>query len=186
MKAHKMANKPTQFHALFVTGPPASGKSTVAAALAQALPDFALLEKDLLKEVLYDATLQSAPTALTASRKLSDAAIGLLWTLAQRCPRVILEANFHTLDPRERARFESLDANKLEVHCVCPFKVAARRFAVRAASRHPAHTVHELSGEVFKESASPFGLSSLIEVDTANPLDLSGLIKQIRSHWPEL
>ncbi|HUY82281.1 MAG TPA: AAA family ATPase [Acidobacteriaceae bacterium] len=175
-----------QRYALFVTGPPASGKSSIVEPLARALPHFALLQKDPLKEALYDALHEGGPQAATASRRLSDVARRMLWALAPGCPRVILEANFRTLDPQERARFQSLDANKLEVHCACPFEIAMQRFASRAANRHPAHTVQTLTSKIFRESQSPFGLSPVIEVDTTNPIDLPRLLQQIHTHWPEL
>lgn len=175
-----------QRYALFVTGPPASGKSSVVEPLAQALPYFALLQKDPLKEALYDAMLQSDPQTPPASRLLSDVALRMLWALAPDCPRVILEANFRTRDPGERARFQSLHASKLEVHCVCPFDVALQRFAARAGKRHPAHTVHTLTPEIFAESEPPFALSPVIEVDTTKPIDLPRILDQIRIHWPGL
>lgn len=177
---------PTPRYALFVTGPPASGKSSVAESIATALPGFALLQKDPIKEALYDAMRESDPRAVTASRLLSDIALRMLWALARSCPRVILEANFRTLDPHERQHFQSLRADKLEVHCMCPFEVAQHRFAARAANRHPAHTVHTLTPEIFRESQSPFDLSPVIEVDTTKPLDLPPLLDRIRAHWPGL
>lgn len=175
-----------QRFALFVTGPPASGKSSVVEPLARALPSFALLQKDPLKEALYEAMHQVDPHAPPPSRLLSDVALRMLWALAPDCPRVILEANFRTLDPEQRARFQSLSANKLEIHCVCPFEVALQRFASRAGKRHPAHTVHTLTPATFQESLPPFGLSPVIEVDTTKPIDVLRLLEAIRSHWPEV
>lgn len=175
-----------QRYALFLTGPPASGKSSVVTLLAQALPGFALLQKDSLKEALYDAMREDDPRAAAASRRLSDIALRMLWALAPSCPRVILEANFRTLDPQERARFQLLDANKLEVHCVCPYEVALLRFESRATNRHPAHTVHTLTPEIFQESQSPFALSPVIDVDTTKPFDVPCLLEQIHAHWPAL
>jgi predicted kinase len=175
---------PTPRYVLFVTGPPASGKSSVAESLAQALPGFALLQKDPLKEELYDEMPDAIRKSGTASRRLSDTALRMLWARASSFPRVILEANFRTLDPQERESFQSLDANKVEAHCMCPFEVAMHRFAARASRRHPAHTVHDLSREIFKESQSPFGLSPVIEVDTTLPFDVTGLVKKICAYWP--
>ena len=173
-------------YALFVTGPPASGKSSVVEPLARALPCFALLQKDPLKEALYEAMHEADPQNPPASRLLSNVARRMLWALAPDCPRVILEANFRTLDPDERARFQSLNAYKLEIHCVCPFEVALHRFASRAGNRHPAHTVHTLTPQVFAESQLPFALSPVIEVNTTTPIDVPRLLDQIRTHWPEL
>lgn len=177
---------PAPRYALFVTGPPASGKSSIAESIAQALPGFTLLQKDPLKEELYDETPGDIRNAATTSRRLSDTALRMLWGRAPGYPRVILEANFRTLDPLERVRFQSLDAKKLEVHCVCSFEVAMQRFASRAARRHPAHTVHDLSREIFQESQSPFGLSPVIEVDTTSPINMTALLQRIFTCWPEI
>jgi predicted kinase len=174
-------------YALFITGPPASGKSSVAESLARALPNFALLQKDTLKESLYESLHEDgADLAITTSRQLSDAATRMLWAIAPNCPRIILETNFRTLDPQERDRFHSLDANKLEVHCHCRPEVAMRRFAARALGRHPAHTLTELSQKVYQESQSPFDLAPLIQLDTTTPVDISQLLQQIHAHWPDL
>lgn len=150
--------------------------------LAQALPGFVLIQKDILKEALFEALGESAG----GSRSLSDAAMGLLWALAPKCPRVILEANFRNQDSRERERFEALKAEKLEIHCWCPAEVATRRFAARSAERHPAHTVKELSRRVYEESEEPFGTGPLIRLDTTESVDLPRLVEQVRRHWPEL
>lgn len=173
-------------YAIFVTGPPASGKSTVAEFLSQALPDFALLQKDTVKEALFERLQERSSETTTVSRRLSDTAIQLLWALAPKCPRVILEANFRTREPSERARFSALDARKLEVHCWCPSDVAMKRFTDRAAGRHPAHAVKSLSKEVYEESQAPFGLGPSMQVDTTNPVDLPGILSWVHDQWSEL
>jgi predicted kinase len=172
-------------YAVFVTGPPASGKSMVAEFLTRALPEFALIEKDNLKEALFDALSGGVTEDTSAvSRRLSDAAIALLWAIAPRCPRVILEANFRTAEPREQERFRALDAKKLEIHCWCPPEVAMQRFAARTAERHRAHTVKELTLETFRVSEQPFALGPLIQVDTAKGVNLEWVLEQVRTYWP--
>ena len=171
---------------LFITGAPASGKSTVAGELARALPAFALLEKDVIKEALFEALPPEETQRPELSRLLSDMAVRALWSLAPGCPRLILEANFRTRDPGQRENFQSLDAKKLEIHCRCSLPEAARRFAARSSSRHPAHTLHAISPELLAEFAHPFDLAPVIEVDTALPLDMGTLRRQIHAHWPEL
>lgn len=173
-------------YAIFVTGPPASGKSTVAEFLADSLSGFALLQKDNVKETLFDGLLGTSVEAATVSRGLSDAAIRLLWALAPKCPQAILEANFRTREPVERERFKALDARKIEVHCWCPRDVAMRRFAARAGQRHPTHSVKDLSQEVYEESEEPFGLGPFIQLDTTKPVDLAGLVSWVRGQWVDL
>ena len=175
----------TARYAIFVTGPPASGKSTVAEFLSQALSDFALLQKDTLKEALFEMLPEDSAKTVV-SRRFSDTAIQLLWALAPKCPRAILEANFRTLEPSERERFLALDAQKIEVHCWCPPDVAMHRFATRAAGRHPAHAMKNLSQQVYEESQAPFGLGPLIQLDTTNSPDLLGIVSWVRGRWREL
>lgn len=169
-------------YALFVTGPPASGKSVVAEYLAEALPGFVRLEKDALKEALFEA----GDAAAVGSRGLSDAAMELLWALVPKSPRAIVEANFRTSDARERERFAELKGEKLEVHCWCSAEIAMRRFAARAEGRHPAHSVKELSLRVYEESEAPFGSAPLIRLDTTGPVDLPRLLEEVRGYWPKL
>lgn len=179
--ARKFMSGSHRHYTLFVTGPPAAGKSVVAEYLAEALPGFVFIQKDVLKETLFEAG-----DAAVGSRGLSDAAMELLWALVPKSPRAIVEANFRTRDARERERFAELEAEKLEVHCWCPADVAMRRFAARAEGRHPAHSVKELSLRVYEESEAPFGMGPLIRLDTTGPVDLPRLLEQVREHWPDL
>jgi predicted kinase len=176
---------------LLVSGAPASGKSTVAHALAKAF-GFALLSKDTCKESLY-ATLgallaERSGSAEELSRLLSRAAMEMLWSLAPYCPQVILEANFRTRDESERARFAALEGHKLEIYCRCSPAEAARRFRERALRErhHPAHSVKSMPVEAMQEYDRPFGLSPVIKVDTERPVDVATLIERIRGYWPDL
>lgn len=164
---------------VLISGPPASGKTTVARPLAQAL-GFALLTKDDIKESLF-ASLGARPGNLPDSRRLGDAAIELLWALAPHCPGVILEANFRTQDPAQRERVAALTGSLVEVHCRIPLEEAARRFAERARRErhHPAHVLREISIEQLSEYAEPFGLCPVLEVETSNPVDIPMLTAKV-------
>ena len=174
---------------ILVSGAPASGKSTVARALAEAF-GWSVLSKDVFKESLYEsltpAELTSAPEEL--SSQLSRAAIDMMWATAEHCSNVIMEANFRTQSAYERARFAALRGRKLEVYCRCSPEEASRRFRERAERErhHPAHSVKRLSADVMWEYDRPFGLCPVIEVDTERPVDMAELIGQIRSYWPNL
>src|SRR5262249_38373113 len=141
---------------LLVSGAPASGKSTVARALAETF-GFAFLSKDTFKESLYDSLGElvggqlDSPAAL--SRLLSQTAMELLWALAPYCPEVILEANFRPKITRERARFAALEGRKLEVYCHCSPEEVIRRFRERAMGErdHQAHSMKTISIEMLKE-----------------------------------
>ena len=113
-------------------------------------------------------------------------AMQVLWSLAPRCPLVILEANFRTASQAERERFAGLPGRKVEVHCHCSPEQAKRRFAARATKRHPAHTLHILSSELLTEYDQPFAMAPTIMVHTDVMFDLQDLLQSIREHWPDL
>lgn len=174
---------------LLVSGPPASGKSTIARPLARAL-GFALLTKDDIKESLF-TSLNGPAGDVDFSRRLSAAAMDLLWALAPHCPRVVLEANFRTRDPHERERVRALiaapDTQLVEVCCTLPLPEAARRFSERARlqRRHPAHAVQEMSAEQLAVYEVPFALGPVITVDTQRPVEIPALVQQVRDAFNE-
>lgn len=171
---------------VLVSGPPASGKTTIARPLAAAL-GFALLTKDDIKECLFISL--SAPTNdLTYSRQVGVAAMNLLWALAPHCPQVVLEANFRTRSTSEREQVTALlchpGVRLVEVHCRIPLDEAARRFSRRARDErhHPAHLLKEISIEQLAEYAEPFALGPVITLETAaQPIDMTKLIDRVRA-----
>lgn len=163
-----------------ISGPPASGKSSLAEPLAKAL-GFALLTKDVIKEAIFTA-MGGPAEDVDYSHRIGAAAMEALWALAPQCPQVILEANFRTASSHERERFAGLPGKKVEIYCRVPLEDAARRFAARALNErhHPAHALREISMEQLAEYAQPFGLSPVIEVDTTIPIDWSSVLRAIR------
>jgi predicted kinase len=176
---------------IMVSGAPASGKSTLARALAQAF-SYPLLSKDTIKESLFDSLGtrlgSNVDSAAELSRLLSRAAMDLLWSLAPCCLNVILEANFRPRSQQERGQFAALEGRKLEVYCHCTPEEAARRFRERAtrSDHHPAHSMKILSAELLKEFDRPVGLCPVIDVDTERPVDPLEVVFRIRRHWPDL
>lgn len=169
---------------VLVSGPPASGKTTIARPLAHALA-FALLTKDDIKESLF-TSLNGPGGDVGFSRRLSAAAMDLLWALAPHCPQVVLEANFRTRDPHEREKLRELiaapDTQLVEVCCTLPLPEAARRFAERARLdlRHPAHALQKMSPEQLSAYEGPFALGPVITIDTQHPVEIPALVRQVR------
>lgn len=164
---------------VIVSGPPASGKTTIARPLAAEL-GFALIAKDQIKEVLHDA-LGREP-GLTSSRQLGAASMELLWALAADAPSVVLEANFWTGDERARAGLSSLGATPVEVHCACPVDECMRRYAARMPERHPAHVDGHAARdmrEAFYRCEQPFGVGPVITANTARPVPIGDLAVQV-------
>lgn len=154
---------------VLISGPPASGKSALAEPLAQAL-GFALLSKDAIKEALFDS-LRATAGDEECSKRLSEAAMDVLFALAPHCPRVVLDANFRPHDARQRERLVTLGNTVVEVHCRCDSDMAMRRYAQR---------VKQLTPEMIARHDRPMGVGIVIEVDTNTPVDFPVLLRRVR------
>ena len=164
---------------VLVSGAPGVGKTTTAEPLA-AMLGFALISKDHIKETLFDA-LNGKPGDLAYSRQIGGAAMEILWALAERCPQVVLEANFRPHSDYERSRISALEGQIVEVYCHCPREEIKRRFATRAQTemRHPTHVLTTLPSELLDEYDGPIGIGTLIAVDTSTPVDVPSLLERI-------
>lgn len=76
---------------VLVGGWPASGKTTLARALASELA-VAYLSKDQVKEALMDAL--GAPTSVQESRRLDRAAVVAVLTVARGCPAAVIDSTW--------------------------------------------------------------------------------------------
>ena len=163
---------------VIVSGPPASGKSTLAPALANGL-GLPVIAKDTIK----DALMSVLPVPdVEASRQLGRASVVAMLAVATQAPLgAVIESTFH----RSRALddLRRLPGSVVEVFCRCDAEVARARYQARATSRHAGHfdsirTVDELWND---EVAQPVaGGWPLMEVDTNRPVDVAAVVRFLR------
>jgi predicted kinase len=167
--------------ALFVvvSGPPASGKSTLAPALARdlALP---LVAKDTIKDALMSAL--PVPDVAT-SREIGRAAIAAMLAVAAESPiGAVVESNFsRSVAVEDLGRLPGL---VVEVFCRCSRATAMHRYAARAGTRHVGHFDGIRSGDELwnDQVAEPVaGDWPLLEVNTEEPVDVVEVVAFIRS-----
>jgi predicted kinase len=163
---------------IVVSGPPGSGKTTLAAPLAAEL-GLPLVAKDTIK----DALMSVLPVPDVESSKLiGRASIAAMLAVAADAPfGAVLDCNFH----RSRALDElgRLPGAIVEVFCRCDHDVAASRYLDRAPSRHPGHfhstrSIDELWTEDVTQPVA--GGWPVLEVDTNHPLDVTSLAASIQ------
>jgi predicted kinase len=165
--------------AVFVSGAPGAGKTSLAVPLAAEL-GFALVSKDRIKETLHDALGAPEPD-LAWSRTLGAAAMELLWALAADTPSVVVEeANFRPHDPHQRGKLAALADDPVELCCRCDPGLAARRYRDRARTCHPVHVVTSLTPDMLAEYDRPVGIGDVITVDTAVPVDAAAVAAAAR------
>jgi hypothetical protein len=150
---------------VLVTGPPASGKTTLARPLAHHL-DLPLLGKDTIKEALFD-TLGTGDRAW--SRRLGGASYAVLLALAQELPAAVLDANFY---PDHGPGLLQACPRPIEVFCRRPAAEVEHRFTTRASARHPGHVDHVPDAQL--KAALDGGVS---------PLCLGGPVLEV-DQWP--
>lgn len=140
---------------VLVSGPPASGKTTVARRIGHecGLP---MVAKDAIKERLFD-TLGTGDRAWT--QRLGRASIALLWDwveahLQADCS-VLAESNFHATADAERlaALRQKYAFAPVQIHCTASADVLWERFVARdhSGDRHPGH-VGPLTQGAFRDS----------------------------------
>jgi predicted kinase len=160
---------------VIVSGPPASGKSTLAAALASAL-DLPLLAKDGIKDALVDAL--GAPD-VARSRELGRAAVQVLLAVARTSGRGVLESVWHGY---AREPLAALPGPTVEVFCRCNPEVLRARFRIRSARRGAVYFDRQrTAAELWNaEIGAPVAAGwPVLEVDTGVAVDVAALACRI-------
>lgn len=169
---------------IVVTGLPASGKSTLGEAVAQALR-LPWLDKDEILVALFEAL----GTGDAEWRfRLSRAADLVLERQARRSHGAVLASWWK--HPRSLSAsgtsphwLQTLPGRLIELHCRCSPEVALQRFFAR--QRHAGHLDHSRSEQgallEFQQAAAlgALGVGPLVEVDTEQPLDLAVLFDEV-------
>lgn len=172
-----------QTTSVVVSGLPASGKTTLARALAQAL-DWPLLDKDDFLEALYDAhPVATLEDRSTLSRQ-SDVHFQRAAEAVEHCVLVShwavgTGASGGTPTGWLNTRFERV----VEVCCVCAAQTATTRF--KARRRHPKHMDHlrphaDLLRQMQDRSMHlPLNIGDLIVVDTETQVDVAAVVAKL-------
>ena len=177
-------NREVALRFLIVTGLPASGKTTVGAAVAEALA-LPFLDKDEILEMLLESL--GAGDAPWRAR-LSRAADQVLQRLALRSQGAVIVSWWrHPLSRVSSGTSPSwlsaLPGELIELHCRCDPHVAVERFFAR--QRHAGHLDASKSKPEelarFEELAThgALGIGRTIEINTERELDLCALLDQI-------
>lgn len=162
-----------------VTGPPASGKTSVAEELAKAL-GVPYLSKDAFKEKLYE----SFGSGDELEARIDAAALSILFSVVEsqltEGVSVTAESNFDARSDVEPFRRLARDQNAriVQIHIGGEVDALVEKFARRAASgeRHPGH------GD---EPGDADELRSKLEAGLWEPLELPGTLVKADMHEDE-
>ncbi len=163
---------------ILINGLPASGKTSLAEAIAYRL-GWPLLSKDAVKEALADLTGPAVP-----AERLGRIAMDTLWSVAGAADIGMVIESFwwkhRDLRHVERGLEAAGSPAVVEVWCAVPPEVAAERYEDR--DRHPVHEPGwELSEhpEWEKHPPEPLGVGPVVHVDTAEEYDLDTVLAEI-------
>ena len=172
---------------IVVSGLPASGKSTLARQLHEAM-QLPLLDKD---DILSPFSRQLAPASLEQKRLLSSCADEALIDLAKHMHQGIVWSFWHhpgaTNTPGTKADWLRLMPGKvLEIYCHCTAETAIERFTIRhqrEAMNEPKKAPPSAALSEYKIQASlgPLDLTESLSVSTETPVNLQHLMPEIKT-----
>ena len=158
-------------HVVFVNGPPAAGKSSVAEKLARIL-NAPLLSLDTVKEALFDS-LGNGDREY--NRKLGRASMAVIWSVVGCMPAgstVVIDAwlKYPPYDDLIHALHSAEVKNIVEIWCWARGEILAQRYRDRVKLRHPGHLGEEYAEELksVADRVAPTRLGPLVEIDTSD------------------
>ena len=163
-----------------VSGPPASGKSTLAPGLADRL-QLPLIAKDVIKDAFLDVLPEPD---LETSRLIGRASVAVLLAVARSSGGAVLESVWHR--SRAVADLRALPGPVVEVFCRCDRPTLEARYRARSPARPAGHfdavrTEDELWGPETSEPVA--GGWPVLEIDTAQSIDLDVVATWVRGSF---
>jgi glucokinase len=172
---------------LLVNGVPASGKTTVARAAAEAR-GWPLLALDTIKEAFFE---HLGTGDRDFNRMLGKASYQAIFAAIADFPTgttTIVDAwfGFQPRDVLEGHLTRAGITMTAEIWCHAPAKIIGERYRARLAHRHAGHLGESYVPELVKLAGSAHALGSypLLEVETTQPLDLPALEKWLTAVFP--
>lgn len=172
---------------VMVNGVPASGKSSVARALADQT-GWPILTLDTIKTPFLDVL---PPGDRAFNRTLGRASYAAIFDLIHDAPAgssFIIDAwfGFQPLAVLEDGLARAGVTDLAEIWCHAPPKVIGQRYADRLHTRHPGHPGASYVPELIAlaEAARPTGLAPRLDIDTTLPLMPEELTDWLNRLWP--
>ena len=163
---------------LLVNGVPASGKSTVARAVAQA-NTWPLLTLDTVKEAFFD---HLGTGDRDFNRLLGKASYQAIFAVIAEFPEgttAVVDAwfGFQSLETLQNHLASAGAGQVAEIWCHAPANVIGERYRGRLAHRHSGHLGASYVPELIKlaDTARALAAYPLLDVETTRPLDLAAV-----------